>query len=324
MDNKLAIWEGMKSGRDLSGLKEELVNGRLDMRGLKLAEPSVVNVQEIEGVEVGELTWYTELERFHWNGIDYTGSTLPALYLINGTVEDCVFDDCVFHDLRVWGTRLENVSFRRANLRGAALGTMEDGYCDTYVNVDFTQADLRRAFSHKSTFTNCIFRNTRLRKVEFWGSNFIDCVFEGELREVIFARDAWPPGEFPPNEMINVDLRKAQLRWCDFRRLDLGRVLFPEDCAHFILNRYPETLTRLIAHYRPRRELAWRRVVTMCEHDLGWTGDRQRFAVWNNQDIVDRAGEDGLNEILDLLRSWGVLRTAQEVNAMDPKDRLLP
>ncbi|MDE2207313.1 MAG: hypothetical protein KGK12_11810, partial [Armatimonadetes bacterium] len=157
MDSKLTIWERMKKGGDLSGLKEELVNGRLDMRGLKLAEPSLVNVTKIEGLDAGELTWYTELERFHWTSIDFAGATLPSLRFLYGIIEDCVFDDCVLADLRIWATRLENVSFRGADMRGAALGTMEDGYCDTYVNVDFTQADLRRAFSHKSTFTNCIF-----------------------------------------------------------------------------------------------------------------------------------------------------------------------
>ncbi|MDE2125650.1 MAG: pentapeptide repeat-containing protein [Armatimonadetes bacterium] len=324
MDSKLTIWERMKKGGDLSGLKEELVNGRLDMRGLKLAEPSLVNVTKIEGLDAGELTWYTELERFHWTSIDFAGATLPSLRFLYGIIEDCVFDDCVLADLRIWATRLENVSFRGADMRGAALGTMEDGYCDTYVNVDFTQADLRRAFSHKSTFTNCIFRNTRLRKVEFWGSNFIDCVFEGELREVIFARDAWPPGEFPPNEMINVDLRKSRFWLTDFRKLNLDRVLFPEDDDHFVIDQFPQTVARVISVIESRTETGWLGIRALREHELQWAGARQRFGVWRKTEIASDVGTDGLQEILDLLRSWGVLRTTQEVNAMDPKDRLLP
>ncbi|MDE2205940.1 MAG: pentapeptide repeat-containing protein [Armatimonadetes bacterium] len=190
--------------------------------------------------------------------------------------------------------------------------------------MDFTGADLRDTSYNSTVFVNCLFRNTRLTKVEFWGSNFTDCVFEGELREVIFSRDGLPRGQNPPNEMINVDLRKAKLRMCGFRKLNLDRVLFPEDDEHIILDQYPETVDRLLEQLAARTESGWLGVAGLLEWDQKCVGPRQRFGVWSKQDIVAEVGEDGLSEFLGWVQAWGVPRSAQEVNAMDPKDRLLP
>ena len=91
------------------------------------------------------------------------------------------------------------------------------GRRNTYVGVDFTEADLRGTAYVAAAFERCLFRKTKLLKVNFGTSTFADCRFEGQLREVIFWRSnlfarGFPEDAFPPNEMVNVDFSRAQLR----------------------------------------------------------------------------------------------------------------
>ncbi|MDE2125350.1 MAG: pentapeptide repeat-containing protein [Armatimonadetes bacterium] len=318
------IWNRLVSGESLDGLNPARIDGRIDMRTIRVAEPIVTRTLQTPIGEARVLSGLTIIRNGSWRELDFTGATLPGLRLYYTTVRDCKFDECQLDRLRMWATDFRNVSFQRADLRGAVMGAAVDGRGDTYHAVDFTGADLRNTIHGDSAFVNCLFSDTRLTRVHFRGSNFTDCVFDGELREVIFSRDGLYPGKYPPNEMINVDLRKAQLRWCEFRSLDMDRVLYPEDDEHVVIDEYSGTLERLIAHLESDGGAAAGGLAAAYKNKLRWSGRHQRYGVLNRRDAADCVGVDSAGQLIDLLDGWGVLRATQEVNAMDPKDRLLP
>jgi hypothetical protein len=121
---------------------------------------------------------------------------------------------------------------------------------------------------------------------------FTDCSFEGELSGVLFYRTGFRGERFPPNEMKRVDFRRAKLPWTEFRGLDLDEVFFPEDDDHIVIDRYPETLDRLLAHFCGRSDMGSRRLATRFEHRKKWLGPHQRVG-GAEEKRPDRVGRRG-------------------------------
>jgi uncharacterized protein YjbI with pentapeptide repeats len=169
--------------------------------------------------------------------------------------------------------------------------------------VDFTGADMRGTMYGAAEFLRCKFNRAKLKKVDFQSSTFTDCSFEGELRGVLFYRTGFRCERFPPNEMKRVDLRRAKLRWSEFRRLDLDEVLFPEDDDHIVVESFPETLERLLAYFRGRSDFGSRKLTARFELDKKWLGSRQRIGVLNKQDLMESVGEEGLETVLQIIGS---------------------
>jgi uncharacterized protein YjbI with pentapeptide repeats len=206
-------------------------------------------------------------------------------------------------DLRVWRTDLANVSFRSADLRGAVLGGTgeNDSRRNIFHDVDFTEADMRGTIYGAAEFVRCAFNRAKLSKVDFQSSTFSDCSFEGELREVIFCRRGFKGDRFPPNEMKRVDLRGAKLRWSEFRGLDLDDVSFPAGDDHIVVDNYPEVLERLLVCFGGRADLGSKRLTTRFDHEKVWLGPRQRVGVLNKQDLIEMAGEEGLQAVMKVI-----------------------
>lgn len=101
--------------------------------------------------------------------------------------------------------------------------------------------------------------------------------------------------------MRRVDLRRASLRWCEFRGLDLDDVLFPAGEDHIVVDGYPEALERLLAYFRGRPDLGSRSFVTSFEHKKQWLGQRQRMGVLNRKDLIETGGEEGLKTVLQII-----------------------
>jgi hypothetical protein len=162
---------------------------------------------------------------------------------------------------------------------------------------------LRETAYQASEFVGCKFKDTRLDKVEFEGSAFVDCSFEGEVRNVIFSKRGFQLERFPPNEMINVDFRRAQLRWTEFRNLDLDRVLFPSDDDHIIVQNWPYVLSRLIGFFGRRKDDTSKGYTGFFEHERKWLGSKQKVGILNRGDLCEVGGEGGLQVVLDVIRT---------------------
>jgi uncharacterized protein YjbI with pentapeptide repeats len=299
------IWDALVHGRPVGDAGAPKIDGRLDLRNLCIAEPFAVETTRTALADVAVMSGLTEMKGASWQSIDFSDSLLPGLRFLDCQIHDCVFDRCRMHDLRVWSTDFADVSFRSADLRGAVLaGTSEkDDKRVTYHDVDFTAADMRGTMYGAVEFVRCKFNHAKLNKVDFQSSTFTDCSFEGELREVLFYRTGFRGERFPSNKMKRVDFRRANLRWSEFRGLDLDEVLFPEDDDHIVIENFPATLDRLLAQFRGRPDLTSRKLVGRFELDKKWLGPRQKVGVLNKQDLVESVGEEGLRVVMQIIGS---------------------
>jgi len=297
------IWAQLVHGRPLSDASVPKIGNRFDLRNLHLAEPHAVKTVRTPLADVTVLGGTTSIEGASWQSIDFSSSELPGLRFLDCQIRNCVFDRCRMDDLRVWRTDFTNVSFRSADLRGAVLGgtSEKDSRRNSFHDVDFTAADMRGTVYGAAEFVRCKFNHAKLNKVDFQSSTFTDCSFEGELSGVMFYRRGFGGELFPPNEMKRVDLRRAKLRWSEFRGLDLGEVFFPADEDHIVMENYPETLDRLIAYFRGRSDLGSRCLATRFEHEKKWLGPHQRVGMLSKQDLMECGGEEGFKAAIKII-----------------------
>lgn len=121
----LEIWERLSQGKSFDGLSLGSNNGRVDLRGLSLSEPSILRRYHTKVAAVTEI----ETRSVHaakWHSLDFTGSKLSGLRLLGCEISNCLFDNCELRDLRVWSTTFSDCSFKAADLRMAMLGGVQD------------------------------------------------------------------------------------------------------------------------------------------------------------------------------------------------------
>jgi uncharacterized protein YjbI with pentapeptide repeats len=253
--------------------------------------------------DINVLSRTTDIQKVAWRGLDLSGSHLPHIRFLHCLIEDCVFDRCRLTDLRVWGTRFRNVSFRSTYLRYAALGAVDKGKWNSFHNVDFTLADMRRTSWDAAEFVGCTFNDTKLYDVNFQTSTFTDCTFEGEVREVTFNRVGFEGEAYPPNEMKGVDFSRANLRDCTFRGLELKHVRFSAE-HQLVISQFPAALARLREFFGKRTDLGSRQMTAVIEHDQKWLAPAQEVGVVGKDDIRGMIGEEGLQTVIKLIEPF--------------------
>lgn len=286
----------------MSGLGLGTTEGRIDLRGLSAPAPTVVGEFAASVALVKEMSDFIIVRGSHWKGLDLSEGKLDKLRFHDSHIEGCRFDKASCQDWRLWGTSIVNTSFKRANLRKAVLGGVEDGRRNHFRGVDFSNADLRQTANKSGDFVACRFSSTKLTKVDFQGSTFADCVFEGELREVAFHRTAFKSEDLPPNEMKHVDFSRATLRYVEFRNLDLGSVCWPNDDEHVVIDDFRTTLDRGLEELKKRADLPSRKLAAYLSVCRKWAGQNQRTGVVNKRDIAEACGDEGLQEFLRVFR----------------------
>jgi len=297
-----SIWKRLVDGGSLDSLGLGVRNGRLDLRCLSAPEPTLGETTHTVIADIAKLEGQIRFEGVNLQSLDFSGSQLGHLRFCNCVIRNCIFDNCSCREWKLWGTTVDNSFFRETDLRGAVLGGVIAGRRNSFHKVDFTGADLRGTTYTAAEFAGCMFKDTRLDKVDFQTSTFRDCVFEGELRDVIFYRRGFGGEEFPANEMVSVDFTHAQLRFVEFRNLDLDKVSFPEDADHLVLNNYPQCLDRAIQVLQGRSDLIARKLTAYLGVVRKWAGEHQRRGVLNKKDIVEIVGEAALADLLECIR----------------------
>lgn len=280
----------------------ERKDGRLDLTGWVVAEPVPVKTTRYDTADVTQLAGLTKLAGARWTRIDFSRASLNEVRFWDSEISECIFDECSLRECGFWRSTILRSGFRNANLRGAVLGPVStDGKRNKFEHVDFSQADLRQSVFTSADFRSCLFKDTKLTKVDFQGSTFSDCVFEGELEEVQFSRHAFLAPNAPPNEMANVDFRRAKLRWVEFQGLDLDRVLFPQDDGHIVIDDYPKKLDRILAALGQRKDSASKAVAAALAGRRKRVGPNQKRGILNKNEIREFGGEEILRIVLHLL-----------------------
>lgn len=302
-EHKSEIWTQLVAGRPLDGLGLALKGGRFDVSGLVAKAPSVGARLDVPYAEVNVLDSLTVMRGVTWRGLDFSGSDLRQLRLIDCRIEDCVFDSSNCQGWRMWKTLIHSCTFRGTDFRHAALGGLLENHRNTFRDVAFVKTDLRETAIPAAEFIGCRFENSRLRRLDFGTSSFVDCSFRGELNEVVFNRVGWMGESLPPNEMLRVDMSQTQLRMVEFRGLSLESVALPVDEDHIVLDDFPEILDQIIEMLRARNDLTSRGLAEYFGVFRKWAGRR---GVINKRDIALLSGQQALADVMTVIeRSRG-------------------
>jgi uncharacterized protein YjbI with pentapeptide repeats len=298
---KLEAWERLIRRGTLDGLPLGTKGGRIDLRGLTLPESVETGKKTFGRYIVKEIKSSAVCRQAKWESLDFTGSNLKSVRIFDSSIRNCLFDDCQMQDFRIWSSVIADSSFKGAKLLGAALGGVDNGKRNRFAGIDFSSADMRETAYKSASFERCIFGHTRLEKTNFQGTSFVDCRFEGEVRDVLFNRFAFQGEEFPPNEMVNVDFRRASLRFVDFRGLTLDRVHFPEDKEHIVIRNCAAALDKVLLLFRKQEDPAAKMLIYFLENYRKWMVPNQAQGVINARDLFEVAGENGVNLFLAAL-----------------------
>lgn len=291
----------LASGRSIEGLGLGERNGRVNLNGLTVPQPTAIKPLLLAFADVVSVQGLIEIRGRVLRSMDFTGGRLDSLRFFDSSMSDCIFDECRCRDWRAWGTTFEGCRFREADLREAALGGVIGGKVNIFRNVAFIETDFRQTAFSAAQFVGCAFENCNLTKVNFGGSSFTDCVFEGELREVCFNRTAFGYESLKPNEMAGVDFSRAVLRMTEFRCLNMENVRFPADNGHIIVDDYPATLDNLIQVFESRTDMGSKGLVVDLTMLRKWAGSKQRRGVLNKKDLIEFGGEERTAELLKLI-----------------------
>lgn len=295
----------MLHGRSLDSLGLPQVEGRIDLRGLNAPDPTVSGTSAFADYEIADLSGLTEINGIEWKDLDFTGSRLAELRLMNATIRNCVFDQAYCQGWRAWSTHVQNASFAGADLRGSQMGAPYQGRASRYEKADFTKADLRGASFPSMELEGCLFLQSKFKKLNFNGSSLSNCVFEGTLADVSFYREGMNV-DAPPTiarEMANVDFSRAKFRWVEFRGYDLDRVKFPADDGHIVVGDWKHSLGRLIKALKGRSDQGSLGMAAAFEIQLKWAGPNQWRGVISKHDLLEAIGEDHLDEVVNLILS---------------------
>jgi uncharacterized protein YjbI with pentapeptide repeats len=300
--SKLEIWQRLIQGRSLEGLDVPSSDGRIDLTGLRLPEPAVVSRGRNSVAEVVEIEPNGNVRGARWRNIDFSGSTLNSLRFHDCEIDNCRFENCQLSDLRMWSTKITRSSFQRSDLQGAALGGVSnDGQRNQFLEVDFSHADLSRTVYKAAAFAGCLFRDTRLDKVDFQTSTFCRCRFEGELNYVLFYRRGFKGDAFPPNEMNDIDMRGAKLRYVEFRGLALDHVQLPQGHDHLVVGNYLAAVDKLLAVFELQGDLPSRKLAAYFSIMKKWTPRESTQGVISLLDVADMAGAEGVRQVREFL-----------------------
>jgi len=294
-------WAHLVAGLPLERDTNALVAGRVDLRGFRLPAPQPRRRFLFGSTTVRELAGLVVVRGGRWSRIDFSGAHLPSLRFFDTIIEDCVFDGADCRDWRIWTSEVRGTTFRGADLHGAALGGIAEEKRNTFVDVDFTRADLRETAYETALFQRCTFSDARLRGVDFNGTVFVDCVFSGELEDVSFARMPFGRTTFPPNGLVGVDFSRARLRSVEFRELDLKGVKLPNDDEHLVIDDYPAALDRALEVLKNRSDSDSRGLAAYLAVSRRWAPAGVSRGVLNRLDLVEAGGPAVAADVLKAL-----------------------
>jgi uncharacterized protein YjbI with pentapeptide repeats len=311
---KLEGWRRLANDQSLADLSIPPKNGRLDLTGLVLPEPRIVQRWQTALANVAQVELNGVFRKARLRNLDFSGSKLPSLHFTECEISNCIFDRCDLRDLRLCDTTFRDCTFHKANLRDGALGAATvsgpfAGKRNSFIGVDFSKADLRKTVYVAADFERCLFRNTILDKVGFGTSTFVDCQFEGELREVLFWRsDLFARGlaenAFPPNEMKNVDFSHARLLDVEFRGLTLDQVKLPLDDEHIVINDLPMVLDKIISALHGQADETARVLTAYLGIVRKWAVPGAR-GVLNKRSIAEAVNGEAVERLVTLIEKYG-------------------
>jgi uncharacterized protein YjbI with pentapeptide repeats len=299
------VFARLQAGKSLDSLASATTDGRIGLRGLVLGPVRIRRRRNIGRYFVEEVEQKPQLTNVEVRDIDFTGAILQHLRFDGCTVGHCSFELADCRGFGTWNSTFVDCSFAGANLRDSAFGGVDRSE-NRFESIDFSKAHMRGLASSAAVYERCSFDHAELKRVDFQASQLIDCRFAGELREVIFSRVTAPgvPRRTRTNSIVNVDFSKANLRWCEFRGVDVRNAIFPRDENHLVIENVGCVLRRCLAALEDVESFEAHAARTLLSGYLKWLDTDNTYGMINRLDICEAAkGEsDRVLKSLDAAR----------------------
>src|ERR1043166_5843806 len=136
-DAKIEAWQRLVNGVPIHNLGLGSKDGRIDLSGISIPEPAVSRSRRSRYGEISIVSGAAKVVGAQWTSVDFTRSRLHSVLFYECSIRDCVFDECYCPNWGLWGTKLSDVTFRSADLRGAALGALHHGARNSFHHIAF-------------------------------------------------------------------------------------------------------------------------------------------------------------------------------------------
>ncbi len=204
----------------------------LDMRGLAFPTVSQCNLVDLPAALVTKITGRLEFNNATLRDIDLTNAKLSFSVWNNCVFERVCFDESVLNQVRFFGCRVVNCSFRSADMRDASFSVGRNGAETEIAATLFQTADLRGASCSNPVFRATSFENCKLDGFVFDGALCDDVSFTGRINELTF-RGMPNDGE---RNRIRINLSNAAIMWMNVDYgIDLRQVILPSDGSCLIV-----------------------------------------------------------------------------------------
>jgi uncharacterized protein YjbI with pentapeptide repeats len=286
------------AGSDLGGLSLGEHEGRVDLRFMPAPIP-----ERLERFEA--LGWFTEklgnalsFRDVELANLDLSGAQLPSLRFHGVSVLNCRFDGAACGDWRLWSSTVTDCSFRKADLRGAAVGTWHDGLRNEWRRIDFVGADFRVGVTRSAAYEDCDFSGAKVVSVDFSQCSFSRCRFAGPISKVLFEGSDLSPERPAPPQMIAVDFSDAVFRDVYFRGFDLEDVIMPMDPDVRVYRRARCVARWGVSMLGNDDSQSARMLRAVFKNRLRGPGDEREASIFNRRDFLTVGGQE-LVELAD-------------------------
>jgi uncharacterized protein YjbI with pentapeptide repeats len=291
--------------------------GRVDLRGLMVPEPSELRRWSTMGMGLTSLERVSESINLSVSGldrIDFGEVFLPHLRFSGASLADCRFDAAHLPDLRTRDSTFSGCSFRGADLAGAILGPGT-----RFQDCDFGGARMRGVQADSAAFMGCDFAGAELLEDDFNRTVFDRCHFAGLLKDVRFRAESWHLNEVtrranPPDAdcVRSCDFRRARLRSVSFEHLTLKGVRFPNDDEHLALANLRCVLHRLEQLLAGEESRAARELSVRVDQQLKALHRSRSHGYLSLEDMTETATDREATAITGWIRDAAVLCAKQE------------
>jgi uncharacterized protein YjbI with pentapeptide repeats len=277
------------AGAGLDGLGLGELDGRIDLRGLPLADPAVVGSVPISlpwQSSISAVQTLGQLVRFEGVrlvGLDLRGARWNHARFFACELVDSRFDVASCVHWRMWDTNVSACSFVDTDLRNSSFGGWRNRG-NVFTSVDFRNANLAGLGTSAATYMDCDFSDAMLTDVNFWQSSLIRCKFGGLLEGVKFdGRQLGEPK--PPNPMEDVDLSGVIFKGGAFFGVSLDRVRMPAD-PDLIVIRDRSIVERARAYAAESPDPGAQLAFLILDQEWQF-GDRERWGSTNPATVIN-------------------------------------
>jgi uncharacterized protein YjbI with pentapeptide repeats len=199
----------LRAGRPLTGLGLGEVDGRVDLRGLRLEAR-------------------TRLDDVTLEGLDLRRAVLDHVALMRCAIRDCRFDHASCQQVKAWACDVTDCSFAGADLFAAMLEGWHDGRANRFTGVSFVDANLRRGVGG-GQYVDCDFSGARVANRTFDGVTFVRCTFAGPLYKATIRPRAVYGFIVRPGDIVETDFSRVLFWRTTLTGVEFGEVALPAD-----------------------------------------------------------------------------------------------